>query len=226
MQIIPAIIPESLSDLESHLSLVKNLVKTVQIDICDGKFVPTQTWPYWKGKYSDDFQMILKEENGLPFWQKLDFELDLMVLNPEEIVDDWIIAGASTIIFHAESIKTAEQFDKLKNALNGRAKLGVAINPSTPTNNILPYLEDVGRVQLMGNDKIGFNGVELDEKIYDKIRQFHNNHPGHEISVDIGVNLENAPILIREGVTHLVSGSSIFQSDNIIQTIQEFKILA
>src|SRR6185436_5296895 len=117
MQILPAIIPKDREDLEEHLSQVLGLVSLVQIDICDGKFVKNVTWPYFKGKYSDDFQNILKEDEGLPFWKEIDFEIDLMVANPFEVVTDWISAGASAVILHIESVSPevfASEFAKLR----------------------------------------------------------------------------------------------------------------
>ncbi len=230
MNIIPAIIPKNKQDLEEKLGNLGGLVSRVQIDICDGKFVPSQSWPYWKGRYSDDFQAILKEDEGLPFWKEFDFEIDLMVSNPFEVIPDWISAGASALIIHIESVEEsvfATELTKLRQQFpkDGAVTLeiGLALTPDTPNEKIVPYLEDIDFVQFMGASKIGFHGVALDERVYDKIRELRNNHPQVTISIDIGVTLENAERLKEEGVDKLVSGSAIFESDSLIETIEEFK---
>jgi glycerol-3-phosphate responsive antiterminator len=46
MEILPAIIPKSLKDLEEKLSQVRGLVRAVQVDILDGKYTLEPSWPY------------------------------------------------------------------------------------------------------------------------------------------------------------------------------------
>lgn len=232
MQIIPAIIPKDYEDLEEHLSEVKGLVPLVQIDVCDGKFVKSTSWPYWRGKYSDDFEKILKEEDGLPYWKEIDFEVDLMVANPFEVVSDWVTAGASAVIIHVESVSSqvlAVELSKLRTQFPKNEsgvvnfKIGLALNPDTSNDVILPYLEDVDFVQFMGSSRIGFQGEGLDERVLSKIRELRNNHPQVTISIDIGVTLDNAKLLKEEGVDKLISGSAVFESDNIVEIIEAFK---
>lgn len=256
MQILPAIIPIDYEDLEEHLSEVKDLVPLVQIDICDGKFVKSTSWPYSArrssskarsdrvshkalavaqgglGRYSDDFEKILKEEEGFPYWREIDFEADLMVMNPFEVVPDWILAGASAVVIHVESVlpkvlavelsKLRMQFPKNESGVVS-FQVGLALNPDTPNDVILPYLEDVDFIQFMGSSRIGFQGEGLDERVLGKIRELRNNHPQVTISIDIGVTLDNAKLLKEEGVDKLISGSAIFESDNIIEIIDAFK---
>src|SRR6185369_5235485 len=102
MEIIPAILPKNFAEIEEKVSLIVGLSKNVQIDICDGKYVPSTTWPYWKA--DENFEKILKEERGMPEWEKINYEFDLMIENPTE--DDarkWLSAGAEKIILHLES---------------------------------------------------------------------------------------------------------------------------
>ncbi len=75
----------------------------------------------------------------------------------------------------------------------------------------------------MGIAHIGYQGEPFDERVIDKIREFHNAHPEIMISVDGGVTLDNAPDLVAVGVKRLVSGSAIFENGNIADTIEMFK---
>ena len=65
----------------------------------------------------------------------------------------------------------------------------------------------------------------LDEKIYEKIKILKEKYSDLSIAVDGGVNKSTAPLLIERGVTKLVIGSAIFNTEDIIETIEEFKNL-
>ena len=214
VEIIPAILPKDFQEVETKISLVKDFVNTVQIDICDGQFTPQASWPY--KKKDDSFEAILKEEIGMPFWQNLDFEFDLMVNKPEEIVEDWIVAGAKRIVLHTD-------FEKAINILNGRVELGLAIEIDALLETVLPYADKVQFIQCMGIDNVGFQGQHFDAKVIDKIKEIKKTLPNMIVSVDGGVSLENAENLILAGATRLVVGSAIFNSDNFIETLEKFK---
>jgi ribulose-phosphate 3-epimerase len=209
-------------------------VSLVQLDIMDGKFVKSRSWPYYSNdKYS--FENLMTENEGLPLWDSLDYEIDLMVQNPEEVIDEWITAGARRLIVHIESTKKMDEIVRNMHERfafpegvgldqeNRAVELGIALNPSTPIDTILPYLEDIQFVQFMGIDQIGFQGQPFNEMVIDKIREFHNAHPEVVISIDGGVNFERAPIFVEVGVKRLVSGSVIFDSSNVAGAIEHFK---
>ena len=60
IEVLPAIIPESYEDLSCKMSEVKGIVKLVQIDFCDGKFVPSKSWPF-VGDDENHFESIARE---------------------------------------------------------------------------------------------------------------------------------------------------------------------
>ena len=65
IEIIPAIIPKDLPDLTRKIELVKGLVDTVQIDVCDGKFAPNTTWPLTeKGKMGEKGEKVTRGSFG------------------------------------------------------------------------------------------------------------------------------------------------------------------
>ena len=86
IDIIPAILPKNYEDLKNKIALVRGIVSVVQIDICDGIFVPSKSWPFTTGGFDDDnFFKIINEQEGMPFWEDVDFELDLMVTDAVSI---------------------------------------------------------------------------------------------------------------------------------------------
>lgn len=218
IEIIPAILPKDFAEVEDKTSLVLGLVKTVQIDVCDGQFVPNATWPY--KKHDDTFQKLVKEEDGLPNWEKLNYEIDLMVNRAEEIVDEWVSAGAMRIIIHVEMKGDfADAIARLKD----RAEIGLALNIETSVDVIEPFKDQIQFVQCMGIDNVGFQGQKFDQEVINKVREIKSKYPNLLISVDGGVSLENAPKLIEAGVNRLVVGSAIFDSDNVFEAIANFK---
>lgn len=217
-EIIPAILPMTFAELEEKIALVQASVRTVQIDVCDGQLTPQANWPY--KKHDDSFEKIIHEEDGLPGWQDLNFEIDLMVNRPEEVIDEWVTAGATRIVLHAEAKGGIE---KALQALSGRVEVGVAFNIDTSIEILNSIRDQIQFVQLMGIDRIGFQHQEFDERVLEKIKAVRAMLPDMPISVDGGVSLETAPQLIAAGADRLVIGSAIFDADNYIEAIREFK---
>jgi len=220
IEILPAILPKDFSELDENIGLVKGLVKTVQIDICDGQFVPTATWPY--KRLDDSFEKILREEEGLPGWENVSFEIDLMVNYPERIVEEWVTAGAHRIILHIEARgDIAEAIEKLQ----GRVEVGLALGMETPLSTLEPYIGKIQSIQLMGINHIGLQGEMFNTKVIERVTEARAAYSELPISVDGGVSLETGALLIQAGVTRLVVGSAIFRSDNVIEAVHKFKRL-
>ncbi len=232
-EIIPAIIPKSFEDLENKLSLMSGVVSMVQIDILDGKFTSDGSWPYLRTP-DPDFVKIIKEEEGFPFWEDLDFEVDLMVLNPEASIQEWISAGAKRVIVHYESFPSkekaltfarsfSEQFGK--NGPFVATELGFALNIDTDIGVLEEIVEYIDFIQCMGIAVIGRQGEPFDERVLQKISGIRSKYPDVIISIDGGVNLDSAQGLIEAGASRLVAGSAIFGSDDIVGTIEELENL-
>lgn len=203
----------------------------VQVDVVDGVFVSSKTWPYINQPDSD-FSKILKEETGFPFWQELDFEVDLMISKPEDHLDEWIKVGAKRAILHVESSDNIlTLIDKARADLPVKdsilyTELGLAINPDTPNEELDKFLDKIDFVQFMGIAKIGFQGQAFDERVIEKIKNLRAKQSNVTISVDGGVNLETAPMLIEAGVNRLVVGSAIFGTDDPLEAIESFSQIA
>ena len=220
MQIIPAILPKDFKDLEGHVAQVKGLVSLVQIDICDGQFTPQASWPY--RKHDSNFDAITKEDRGLPFWEEVEYEFDLMVNKPEDVVLDYVVAGASRIVLHVEAKgNILEAIEKLK----GKVEIGVALNISTSLDAIEPFKSKIQYIQLMGIDRVGFQGQPLDDNVYTLSYEVKKRYPTLPIQIDGGVNQETAPLLKAAGADRLIIGSAIFEAENVVEAIERFKNL-
>lgn len=232
VEIIPAIMPENLSDLREKVARVKGFVPLAQFDVMDGKFVPNKSWPYTPSG-TREFQDFVRQ-GGLPYWDEIEYEIDLMVAHPEVVVDDWISLGVRRIIIHIESAKdigsiissAEERLSYESGEGYCLTELGLALGTETPNETLEPYIHDIDFVQLMGIGRIGYQGQSFDRRVLGKIRELLHAHPHLIISVDGGVSMETAPALVRAGATRLVSGSAIFKSTDIGRTITTFAHLS
>ena len=77
IEVIPAVLAKDISDLRNKIANFVSVSRIVQIDMCDGHFVPSRSWPMDKNDAAS-VAPILEEEEGLPYWDSLDFEFDLM----------------------------------------------------------------------------------------------------------------------------------------------------
>jgi ribulose-phosphate 3-epimerase len=222
--VVPAILPQDFADLEAHMARVKGLVDRVQIDVANGTYAPTTTWPF---SSDDHFTELVKEDEGLPFWRELETEIDMLVVEPEKHLESWIHVGMSAAVIHIEStLRHAEIAEQLRDQ---HIELGWGMIPNTPNATLFELVERVGMpafVQLMGNDRIGYHGVELDERVYEKVRAIRERFSDLVIAVDIGVNEETAPYLVDAGVTKLVSGSAVFDAADVDEAITFFESLS
>jgi ribulose-phosphate 3-epimerase len=237
IEIIPAILPKDFFELEEKANLVRSFVKRIQIDVCDGQFTSTPSWPY--KKHDDNFEKIVSQEEGLPGWQDVGFEIDMMVSQPDQIIDEWISAGVDRIVLHVESgikgkdavndkavlLQNNPIISKTIKDIAGRVDIGLALNINTPIEVLNNYKDDIQFVQCMGIDNVGYQGQSFNPAVIDKIAKIKSIYPNLMISVDGGVSLDNARDLVDAGADRLVVGSAIFDSDNFADAIHNFKTL-
>lgn len=232
MEIIPAIMPTSFSDLEEKVFKVKGLVPLVQVDVMDGKLTADATWPYLEEEMDPAFQNILEEKQSMPLWDEIDFEADLMI--KEDVLkraEDWIHAGAKRIILHYKSdTQIKEIIQKIReNSVPKDSpfyiEIGLAIESSENLEDISKVVPDIDFVQCMGIKEIGVQGSPFNPDILKTITSLREKFPELIISVDGGVNLETAPLLAKAGATRLVSGSAIYGSDSIKGAIEHLRSL-
>jgi ribulose-phosphate 3-epimerase len=235
IDIIPAIMPKTFDDLHARASEVEGLVPLAQIDIMDGRFVASKSWPYALGypERDEDFLALSRQEDGLPYWETLDYELDLMIAEPEKHLEEWLPLGASRIIIHAEAVQDWNALFAL-DFLNPDARrigddiviaLGIAFNPDTDISEYQEQIEKFDFVQCMGIAKIGYQGQPYDERVLEQINRIRSSFPNLPIAVDGGVSDKTALELVQAGATRLVAGSAIFGADDKEQAIGHLESL-
>jgi ribulose-phosphate 3-epimerase len=228
-EIIPAIIPENFEDLEEKLGLVVGRVPLVHVDVENGTLTPRSSWPY-AGEMTS-FLRITEEAEGFPFWEDVSFEAHLMVKHPEEIIEDWIKAGAERLIVHLEAFESDEEVSHFLSLIKNRfteeslylgIEAGLAVNINTPIESLFPHVLEADFIHMMSIKKIGSQGESFDRTIFERIEALKEHFPDTIISVDGGVNLEVAEELKDAGVARIIVGSAIFGSEDPEDALYDF----
>lgn len=226
MEIIPAILPEDVQAIKNHLTEVMGVSKWIQIDLCDGKFVENTTWPY---NHTDDyiFEQIMAEEEGFPYWDRFNFEGDLMVSMAHESFATFVKLGFARLVFHIDAEGDVQEFADFLEGIDmvtrDAVSIGIAISNDTDLETIRPLINLVDFVQVMGIEKIGVQGEEFSEKAVSKVKEIKEKYPEIKVTVDGGVDYVAAKELKDAGADRLVIGSHIWNSPNIPETIKVFE---
>ncbi len=220
-KIIPALMPESFQDIHAHAALVRNHIRYMQIDIMDGQYVPEKTWPFfYKNDY--DFEDLKKEEKSFPFWEDIDYELDLMIERPEKNLDEWLALGASRVVFHMASIHEWNIIESIDPVFRNFTKIGLALRVDDDVEHACRLLEAgvFDYVQVMGILHIGYQGEPFLEESLDLIHFLRNKFPELLITVDGGVSEETITDLKEAGANEFISGSAVFGGGDALENIQ------
>lgn len=198
-KIIPAIIPKSLTDLDEMLARVAPFTHEVQIDIVDGVLVPFTSWPYAEHASSLDIANSI---------QGFEVELDLMVSEPENVLEDYLKAGVTRVVIHLEGTRELERIIALKDMYD--FQLGFSIRNDTDIEVLTSVIHHAAFVQCMGIAEIGVQGNAFDERVLTRIQDLKKMYPALPISVDGSVNTETIARLYAVGAERFISGSAIF----------------
>lgn len=200
--IIPAVIAKSQNELEGILKRVKGN-SWIQLDVMDGLFVKTKSLNF-------DFRLPRTFSK---------FEAHLMIRNPERwITKHW--KKVQTIIFHYESTRDIERIIKL--IKKRKRKVGIAINPKTSIEKIMPYLRELNLVLIMTVNP-GKYGSKFVRETLKKVRELRRVDKKIQIEVDGGINPETIKEASLAGADCFVSGSYIIKSKNVREAIKNLK---
>lgn len=207
-EIIPAIPAASWDELSEKLGALHGDAPWFQIDVCDGMFVQTRSWPL-NPEDRTQFSKLVSGEEGLPYWQDFNFEVDLMVHSPEKYLTSWISVGVQRAVIHLES---QHDWTLIKEAAGESIELGLAIDLDPPYEKLSAYLPRVEYLQIMGIAKLGKQGTDPDDRVYALIEKVRSDFPDVTIQIDGGVTLENAKALLDAGADRLIVGSRIVKA--------------
>lgn len=170
----------------------------MHIDIMDGQFVPRIT-------FGPLVVEAVRRVTSLPL------DVHLMIQQPEAQVDEFIRAGADTLIVHVESTQQVHRVVQQIHA--GGARAAVTLNPGTALSTLEAVLGEVEQVQVMGVNP-GWSGQRFIPETVERLAVMRDRLAElglHAVlEVDGGVSEETAAAVVRAGATLLVAGSAVF----------------
>lgn len=216
--IIPAILEKDLKDILNKVDLVKDVAKTIQIDVLDNTLIKGST-----------FTNLNKLKNIDP---EIEITIHLMVGNPKEYVkklngpfifNKGKLSNVSTLITQLIEDKN-EILEFIKLAKASGYKTGLSINTDQDISLLIPFLDKVDVIQFMGVHP-GKQGNDFLPEVINKIIDFKSKFPGIETLVDGGINDKSFHSVVKTGVDKIVIGSAIFNTENPKQKFIEFSNL-
>jgi len=148
-------------------------------------------------------------------------DVHLMVTELKEYIDLYSTINPLFMTFHIEA--TDRVMDIINYIKSKGIKVGLALNPDTPVDELFPYLEYIDMVLVMSvvPGKGGQPFIDITNKI-DKLDSYRQlNDLNYLIEVDGGINDKTAGLVRKADI--LVSGSYITDSDNYLDKINNLR---
>ncbi|MDR2600923.1 MAG: ribulose-phosphate 3-epimerase [Spirochaetaceae bacterium] len=175
----------------------------IHLDVMDGGFVPNIS-------FGAKMVADIHKRTRLPL------DVHLMIENPENQIEAFALAGASSITVHAEASVHSHRLLQAVKSLGACA--GICITPATPPS-ALEYLLPLADLVLVMTVNPGFGGQKLIPECLNKIQtlkemraSLQDGRKDFLISVDGGVKEKNSRLVRENGADVLVVGSAFFEA--------------
>lgn len=183
----------------------------IHFDVMDGHFVPNLS-------YGVPVLKSIRKYSCLPF------DVHLMITDPLKYIDAFADAGADHITFHEEVDGNAHEI--IKKIRSRGLTAGISVKPSTPIDNVYPYLSELDLVLVMTVEP-GFGGQGFIPETLTKIsalkREISRKGLAVSVEVDGGIGYNTSLKVRAAGADVLVSGSYLFRSENMKNAVESLK---
>jgi ribulose-phosphate 3-epimerase len=203
IQISPSILSADFSQLGVEIKrLEEGGADMIHVDVMDGHFVPNLT-------IGPPVIKALRKQCDLKF------DVHLMISPVHKYIESYADAGADIITIHPEATDNLEASILKIRELN--KKVGVSLNPESKIDLIRNFLDKIDLILIMSVNP-GFGGQKFMPEVLEKVRELkkiqNERKLDFDIEIDGGINFDNCKEVIDAGANILVSGTTIFKSNN------------
>tara|TARA_B100001094_G_scaffold324693_1_gene377694 strand:- start:534 stop:1193 length:660 start_codon:yes stop_codon:yes gene_type:complete len=203
IKISPSILSADFSQLGNEIKrLEEGGADMIHVDVMDGHFVPNLT-------IGPPVIKALKKHSSVLF------DVHLMISPVHNYIEAYSDAGADIITIHPEA--TNDLTSSILKIKELKKKVGVSLNPETKIDIILNVLDQIDLVLIMSVNP-GFGGQKFMPEVLTKIKELKKIQKekslNFDIEIDGGINFENSKKAIEAGANILVSGTTVFKSNN------------
>lgn len=211
----PSLLSANFMDLKSEIEVLNNSgISILHLDVMDGHYVPQISFG----------PSIIKQIRPLT---EMFLDVHLMVDDPDQYIEQFVEAGADSLLVHYESSKHIHR--TLQRIRKHKIKSGLVLNPGTPIE-VLNYLIDEIDLILIMSVNPGFGGQQfipiIEQKIKDVRKIITEKNKDIMIEVDGGIKTHNAKDILQAGADIIVSGSDVFGPDMESKIKQYNKIIS
>jgi ribulose-phosphate 3-epimerase len=210
--IAPSVLSADFANLQRDIEMINNSdADWFHVDVMDGVFVPNISFGF----------PVMK---AIKKYAKKPMDVHLMIVDPDRYIQAFKDAGAEVLTVHLEACTHLHRSIQAIKAAGMQA--GVALNPHASVTLLEDVIADIDLVCMMSVNP-GFGGQKFIENTYNKVRQLKQliaaKGSRAKIEIDGGVDLKNAPELIKAGADVLVAGNTVFGSADPVKTISQLK---
>jgi len=207
--VLPSLLLCDFANLQREVERLEEAgVEALHLDVMDGQFVPNLTY-------------------GMPIVESLrkitslKIDVHLMIASPKNYAKAFVEAGADLITFHIEA--EPEPSELLGQIRSLGVAAGLAINPSTPMESLLPFVPECDLVLIM-SVQAGFVGQAFNPIALERLKYLRDTYgPKLLLEVDGGINCQSVPAVTSHGADLLVVGSAIFREADYCQAMTRLR---